>query len=241
MAGVTCRTNTDCRLFSDYCTGCDCRALGAGEVDPVCSGPGVRCFADPCLKQNAVCQAGRCAVAPGTSACAQRTQGGPTSCKPLDVWSKDASQDCVASGLVLGEVALRGDCGGGATQFVDYTCCASAAPATITVDGCSWPAALAANDATSGQCRGAARAVLSCTNADGGEGTCVTSDAACDTSGTNVAGPFTCQNHCSPSEFGIACGHVGVSSDPEVTPPPTCRAVIPTPAGVVFYCCPCGA
>jgi hypothetical protein len=50
-----CTTDADCRTFSDYCTGCDCRALSSTEPDPICDGPGVRCFADPCGSQTATC------------------------------------------------------------------------------------------------------------------------------------------------------------------------------------------
>lgn len=50
-----CTTDADCRTFSDYCTGCNCDALSASEPDPLCSGPGVRCFADPCMGHAAVC------------------------------------------------------------------------------------------------------------------------------------------------------------------------------------------
>lgn len=57
-----CASDADCRLFSDYCTGCDCRALRTVEVDPVCEGPGVRCFADPCGGKTAVCEQGACVV-----------------------------------------------------------------------------------------------------------------------------------------------------------------------------------
>jgi hypothetical protein len=59
-----CVTDADCRLFSDYCTGCDCRALSVDEPDPTCEGPGVRCFADPCLGHAAVCDTatGACVV-----------------------------------------------------------------------------------------------------------------------------------------------------------------------------------
>lgn len=60
--GGACRTDADCRLFDDYCTGCDCRALAKGEPDPKCAGPGVRCFAQPCMNKVAACQNGRCAV-----------------------------------------------------------------------------------------------------------------------------------------------------------------------------------
>ena len=138
--------------------------------------------------------------------------------------------------LVLLGVAWSSACGSAANKSdagVD------GAAVITTVDGCSWPAALAQTDSSSGQCRSAARAVLSCTNAAGAAAECVTNDAQCDTSGSNITGPITCQNQCSPSEFGIVCGYVGPG--PEVTPPPTCRSVAPTPSGVTFYCCPCGA
>ena len=62
-AGGACRTDADCRTFSDYCTGCDCRALSVDQKDPVCPGPGVQCFVDPCMNQTAICLAGRCAIA----------------------------------------------------------------------------------------------------------------------------------------------------------------------------------
>jgi hypothetical protein len=58
-----CKQDADCRTFSDYCTGCDCRALGKNEKDPTCGGPGVRCLADPCRDKTAVCKDGKCAVA----------------------------------------------------------------------------------------------------------------------------------------------------------------------------------
>lgn len=52
--------DADCRLFSDYCTGCDCRALAPGASDPKCKGPGVRCIADPCGRKRAACMEGTC-------------------------------------------------------------------------------------------------------------------------------------------------------------------------------------
>jgi len=57
---VECRRDADCRTFSDYCTGCDCRALATSESDPVCPGPGVQCLIDPCFNQRAACVAGQC-------------------------------------------------------------------------------------------------------------------------------------------------------------------------------------
>src|SRR5262245_59027283 len=61
-SGGACARDADCRTFSDYCTGCDCRALSTSERDPVCPGPGVQCFVDPCTGQEAFCAGGRCAL-----------------------------------------------------------------------------------------------------------------------------------------------------------------------------------
>jgi len=69
LAGGPCRSDSDCRTFSDYCTGCDCRALSLCEVDPVCPGPGVQCFVDPCLGREAFCDAGRCALRSKRATC----------------------------------------------------------------------------------------------------------------------------------------------------------------------------
>lgn len=57
-----CATDADCRTFADYCTGCNCLALSSNQADPTCSGPGVRCFADPCLGKAAACVSGSCSL-----------------------------------------------------------------------------------------------------------------------------------------------------------------------------------
>lgn len=57
-----CKVDADCVATSDYCTGCNCRALGPKQQLPACAGPGVRCFADPCLNKTAVCKAGHCEI-----------------------------------------------------------------------------------------------------------------------------------------------------------------------------------
>ncbi len=59
-ANADCKTDADCRLFADYCTGCDCRVLTKTAKDPTCAGPGVRCLADPCRNKTAACVAGKC-------------------------------------------------------------------------------------------------------------------------------------------------------------------------------------
>jgi len=62
-SAASCHADADCRLFSDYCSGCDCRALPNGSPDPTCSGPGVQCLVDPCQRKSAVCTNGACVVA----------------------------------------------------------------------------------------------------------------------------------------------------------------------------------
>ena len=62
--GPRCASDGECRLFSDYCAGCACRALAAGEAEPTCSGKIVQCLVDPCQGKRAVCAAGACTLAP---------------------------------------------------------------------------------------------------------------------------------------------------------------------------------
>jgi hypothetical protein len=57
-----CRIDADCRLFDDYCKGCDCRALLTTEADPHCTTPGVRCLRQPCAMARAACELGVCKV-----------------------------------------------------------------------------------------------------------------------------------------------------------------------------------
>ena len=58
-----CSLDADCRVSSDYCTGCNCRALGPKQELPACAGPGVRCLVDPCMAKVAVCKSGHCEAA----------------------------------------------------------------------------------------------------------------------------------------------------------------------------------
>ena len=62
--GGRCNSDSDCRVFADTCTGCDCLSLSICETDPVCPGPGVQCFVDPCAGKQAFCDAGHCNLRP---------------------------------------------------------------------------------------------------------------------------------------------------------------------------------
>jgi hypothetical protein len=61
-----CSCDADCRLFSNYCDGCECVALSVGEQDPICKGDIVQCLVDPCRGAEAQCVAGQCVLGEGT-------------------------------------------------------------------------------------------------------------------------------------------------------------------------------
>jgi hypothetical protein len=104
--------------------------------------------------------------------------------------------------------------------------------ASTIVDGgsCIWPASLNPQDASDGQCI-AARTFLTCTNAN-----CI-SDDLIRCSNPLVTSSGTCQNRCSSTEYGLQCGKVGPST---FDVPDGCRGITALPAGIGFYCCPCG-
>jgi len=59
-----CAADGDCHLTATYCEACRCVAQGKGEVPASCAGAAVRCVADPCAGQKAVCRSGSCVLAP---------------------------------------------------------------------------------------------------------------------------------------------------------------------------------
>jgi hypothetical protein len=63
--GGECVTAGDCRLFSDYCGGCGCRALPSEAPAPTCKGYLVACFVDPCGLKAAACENGYCVARNG--------------------------------------------------------------------------------------------------------------------------------------------------------------------------------
>jgi hypothetical protein len=60
---AACLTDDDCRVESDYCGGCACRALTKGETVPACTGTTVQCLVDPCRAKRAACLVGTCTTA----------------------------------------------------------------------------------------------------------------------------------------------------------------------------------
>jgi hypothetical protein len=118
--------------------------------------------------------------------------------------------------LLVG-LALVASCGGGSGSAKSGAQCGFA-PGV----GTGLPGACAAG-----------RALLSCESPMGGGCTCVTDDVC---GGCDIV---PCVNKCKAGEYAVACGG---PPNPNITyddPPAGCRADLPTPAGSVFYCCPC--
>jgi hypothetical protein len=62
-----CAADSDCRLESNYCGGCNCEALTQDQKGTTCHPDDiVNCFADPCLFKVAACDqaTGRCIEVP---------------------------------------------------------------------------------------------------------------------------------------------------------------------------------
>jgi len=88
-------------------------------------------------------------------------------------------------------------------------------------------------------------ALLSCTEPEdaGNQVTeiCLSDNINACPDSTTIGG---CSDLCEPGEYAAGCGGPPSSdaSAPSAAPPsPSCRIAATTPAGVVFYCCPCGS
>ncbi|HZL19211.1 MAG TPA: hypothetical protein VFG23_15855 [Polyangia bacterium] len=98
---------------------------------------------------------------------------------------------------------------------------------------CSWPVGL--NDAGAGGCR-AERAIAQCTDSSGDSCFGLSNDVDCSGCGDGFSSPV---DKCGADQYGVVCGSVGPSSTPIGTPPAGCTNQGATPAGTIFYCCPC--
>jgi len=77
----SCASDAECQVVPDYCTGCECLALAVTDPDPTCSGPGVQCFADPCMNRTATCVNGQCTLAcVETQLCVRGAHWDPNAC-----------------------------------------------------------------------------------------------------------------------------------------------------------------
>jgi hypothetical protein len=127
-------------------------------------------------------------------------------------------------------------CGSSPGDYVEEGCAAvNCNNVALGAPACTWAPELDNDDGTVA-CR-AARTLLSCPSA-GGTVTCISNDPARCPMGATPSGA-TCTNQCAAGEYAVACGRPGPTPAP--APPAGCKDMRPTPGGVIYYCCPCGA
>lgn len=107
--------------------------------------------------------------------------------------------------------------------------------AAAGLPACTWPSELDGDASSRATCH-AARALVTCTIPGGGTGTMCTTDGTLACEGTNL-GP--CSDKCNADEYVASCGGPGPGAVPDA--PAGCRFSGAVPAGIAFYCCPCGA
>jgi len=86
----------------------------------------------------------------------------------------------------------------------------------------------------------AARGLVKCGGTAGASGVCVGNDpgSGC---GSALGDSVGCSNLCAANQYGLAYGGVGpLAPPPSIDLPAGCGSALYTPAGVAFYCCPCG-
>jgi hypothetical protein len=132
----------------------------------------------------------------------------------------------IAPELLLSLVLLAGACSGSGNG--------SGSALSLAATQCSWPASL--DDAGAGGCR-AERAIVQCADSGGGQCFGLADDVSCSGCGDGFSNPV---DKCGSDQYGVVCGSVGPSSTPIGTPPSGCTSQGATPAGTIFYCCPCG-
>lgn len=136
-----------------------------------------------------------------------------------------------AGGSDAGEAGPQGD----AAQATEI----DAGPGQHPLPACAWPARLDDLDAAVGTCH-AARRMLTCELSGGATQGCLSDDAQCPAEGSGSP-VKPCEDVCQPDEYAAACGAIGAIGPSTVQddPPVGCHDAMPTPGGVVFYCCPC--
>ncbi len=108
---------------------------------------------------------------------------------------------------------------------------------TASWPSCNWPAALDPDESGSARAHCvAARTRLSCALPGGETASCTTNDPTGCEGGTPPGAE--CHAECAQNEFSAQCG--GVGPGPVPAPPAGCRSAGIIPAGIAFYCCPCG-
>lgn len=107
---------------------CDSRGLDVGDFTL-----GAACKDGFDSVKYSCCKAPPKPVPPGPGpnpvpACFGDAQGGPTSCKPAEVWTKYASDLCLAKGSKITQISFADECAKGSFRWTKYECCDGSAP-----------------------------------------------------------------------------------------------------------------
>jgi hypothetical protein len=123
---TSCKPIDTWKAYADQA--CESRGLGLGDfaVGAACDGGFVEAkYA--CCKQAPQ----PIPIDPGgdpVAACFGDAQGGPTSCKPAEEWTRFASELCTRKGSAIAHIAFAEECAPGSFRWTKYECCDSSAP-----------------------------------------------------------------------------------------------------------------
>lgn len=120
--------------------------------------------------------------------------------------------------MTVATLALAGGCGS-SNDNADGTCSRSA----FDVDGATYECSTY-------------RTILRCTSSSVEE-VCPSDDSSKCIGGTTISG--SCKSVCADDEYGAVCGGIGPGHNADAPPGANCGTSLPTPAGAVYYCCPC--
>jgi len=127
------------------------------------------------------------------------------------------------------KVASGATCQGGVCKTLDGGVLQQPPP----LPACTWSPALDGDASSRATCH-AGRARVSCSLPNGVSESCVTDGTPSCPDATNTP----CHYECKPTEYTVWCGGVGPGPVPD--PPNGCRFLDAAPAGIAYYCCPCG-
>jgi len=101
---------------------------------------------------------------------------------------------------------------------------------------CTWPKEFNFANPLGGGCS-ASRAMLQCEGSNGTSVSCTGNDLTqCPDLGLEPTVTYSnCVSSCTSEEYVLACGSTSPGN-----PPSNCRFIDFIPAGVIYYCCPCG-
>jgi len=199
------------------------------------------CLHLPCAPPPRACPAGSQLVTPPC---------GCTGCMPVDGGASDAGKPdapvicnvmCPMIACIYGYLPNPQPCGCSiCAPPPDAGVAKDAGRADTPLPACPMLAKLNSTDAAAVSW-GSGRKLLECKFTDGTTEDCLSNDVT-GCPGAVMSGDLVgCSDLCAADEYGLSYGGVGpLAAPPSIDLPIGCGSGRYTPAGVAFYCCPCG-